>query len=130
MRSLFADAGAFQAERYSFRFRESHPKDGTMRATAVILLGLAFCSTAIANSQVPSQEALADVGLLGMQILSDEEAASVRGMGFDGVSFRDFKNDFFQGVRSIRRDIRGAKIDVKNSIREVNKLFRPMPGRH
>ncbi len=96
-----------------------------MRTTAMILFGLALCSAAFGANSAPTRQALAEMGLGEMQILSDDEASHVRGMGFDGINLHDFKKDFYRDVRSIKRDIHHAQKEVKWSIREVRKIFHP-----
>lgn len=91
-----------------------------MRTTAAIILGLALSSAASGADQVPSRQVLADMGLGGMQILSDNEASSVRGSGF---SLHDFKKDFYKDVRSIKRDIRSSQKLVAKNIDKVQRIF-------
>ena len=57
-----------------------------MRLAAVVMGALlaSVAVTAQAQHGLPSQAMLTDMGLSGMQILSDEEAMTIRGSGFRG----------------------------------------------
>jgi hypothetical protein len=53
------------------------------------------CQSAAANDGRPSRDTLADIGLGGMVVMSDEDAMAVRGMGFKGgSSVRVWGNSF------------------------------------
>lgn len=62
-----------------------------MRTTAAIVLGLALSTAAYGADTAPSQQVLAEMGLSGMQIMSDDAASEVRGMGFTFDGFRLYK---------------------------------------
>jgi hypothetical protein len=54
-----------------------------------------LCQSAIANDGRPGRDTLADMGLGGMIVMSDDDAMSVRGQGFKGgSSARAFGNSF------------------------------------
>ena len=51
-----------------------------------VVVALIGASQAMAESGLPSQSDLDAMGLAGLQVMSDVEGLSVRGMGFNGVS--------------------------------------------
>ena len=54
---------------------------------AAVLIGAILANSAVdahARQGVPSQAVLAEMGLSGMQVLSDDEALAIRGSGFSG----------------------------------------------
>jgi hypothetical protein len=72
-----------------------------MNARCLNGLGLAIttvamlCQQAMANDGRPSRDTLADMGLSGMVVMSDDDAMAVRGMGFKGgSSVRVWGNSF------------------------------------
>jgi hypothetical protein len=73
-----------------------------MNAQSWKLMGLAITlvamasQTVLANEGRPSQQTLADMGLSGLIVVSDEEALSIRGHGYNGSksSVRVFGNSF------------------------------------
>src|SRR5262245_20692465 len=87
-----------------------------MRTAAVAtVLALALSSTAFASDGVPSKQVLTEMGLSGMQIMSDDEAANVRGSGFIGLDgfdmFQDALRDFRQQVKDFHKQVK--KFDRK-----------------
>jgi hypothetical protein len=54
-----------------------------MRRFALMAISVLITSTIAEAEGLPSRETLAEMGLTDLRPLSDEEAASVRGMGFD-----------------------------------------------
>jgi hypothetical protein len=63
-------------------------------AFAIATIAL-LCQSAIAHDGRPSRDTLADMGLGGLVVMSDETALSVRGQGFKGgSSARAFGNSF------------------------------------
>lgn len=88
-----------------------------MRTAAAMGLIFAFANTAFAADGVPSRKVLADMGLSGMQVMSDDEAASVRGMGFvgwDGFDmFQDALKDYRHQVKHFEKIVK--KFDHKIS---------------
>jgi len=87
-----------------------------MRTTAAVLLGLALSSAAFGATTTPSKQALADMGLAGMQVMSDEEATSVRGMGFDGASqFHAAFADFQKQVTAFEKQVQDFRHDIESS---------------
>ena len=69
-----------------------------MRTAAVILVSLVLSNTAFGAEGAPSEQVLADMGLSSMQVLSDSEASTIRGTGFDG-----FRHIITASRSSIRR---------------------------
>jgi hypothetical protein len=53
-----------------------------MRTAAAVVFGFALSTAAFGADGVPSKQVLADLGLSGLQILSDDQAMDIRGSGF------------------------------------------------
>ena len=69
-----------------------------MRYVAAIAIILAISATSRAAEGVPSQHVLAQMGLGGLQVMSDVDASAVRGSGFD-------PGDFLNGFEHYRQSI-------------------------
>ena len=76
-------------------------------------------SSALAADGMPSKQVLADMGLSGMQIMSDNEAARIRGSGFIGWDAFDMFKDTLRDFHKQKRQFEKL---VKKFDRELNKL--------
>jgi hypothetical protein len=88
-------------------------EDDIMRTAAAIVFGLVLAAAARGGEGIPSRQVLADMGLGGLKILSDDEAASVRGMGFVGIG---------GGADLFKDSLRNYEKQVKQFHKEVNKF--------
>jgi hypothetical protein len=50
------------------------------------LVVISMCVASQASAAAPSKSALADMGLAGLEVMSDSESMSVRGFGYSGTS--------------------------------------------
>ena len=93
-----------------------------MRTTAAVVLGLALSTAAFAADGAPSSEVLAEMGLSGMQVLPDAEAANIRGSGFIGFEgFHMFKD----AMRDYQNQKREFHKMVKKFERKLHKTHQP-----
>jgi hypothetical protein len=89
-----------------------------MRTTAAMVLVLALAGTAFAADGAPSREVLAQMGLSGMQVMTDDEAASVRGAGFIGWDGFDMFQD---AMKDYRKQVKHFHKIVKKFDRKISK---------
>jgi hypothetical protein len=102
-----------------------------MRTAAAVVLALALSNAAFAVDGAPSRQVLAEMGLSGMQVMSDDEAAKVRGAGFvgwDGFDmFQDALKDYRKQVKHFEKLVK--KFDHKIS-NWPPKQHDPKPPKH
>lgn len=95
-----------------------------MRTAAAIVLGLALSNAAFGAEGAPSKQVLADMGLSGMQVLSDDEAANIRGAGFVGLEgFHMYK----QGIHNYQKQVKHFHKQVKRFQHKIEKLVHHTP---
>jgi hypothetical protein len=93
-----------------------------MRTAAAIVFGLALSTAAFGADGAPSREVLAEMGLGGMQVLSDTEAANIRGTGF--VGFEGF-HIFKDALRDYQKQVKHFHKLVKKFDRKLNNSRQP-----
>lgn len=83
-----------------------------MRPAAAIVASLVLSATAFGAQGAPSEQVLADMGLSGLQILSDSEASAIRGAGFDGFdTYRHSIKLYHKTVKAFHKQVK--KFDHK-----------------
>ena len=103
-----------------------------MTRAAALMIILTMYAAARAESETPSTTVLADMGLTGLQILSDREASAIRGLGFEPgphlagfESYQLSKAKFKEHVAEFRERIKNhtfaGKARFKNSIEKFHK---------
>jgi hypothetical protein len=102
-----------------------------MRATMLVIV-FTMCMEACAEQSRPSPAVLADMGLDGLEILSDQEATAIRGFGFDSgshlagfESYQLSKTEFQEHVAEFRARIKSHTFKgaarFKGSIEDFGK---------
>jgi hypothetical protein len=108
--------------------------DNVMRATTLLIV-LTMSVTARAEQGVPSSTVLSDMGLAGLQILSDREASAIRGFGFEPGShlagfehYQLSKTEFKERVAKFRERIKNHSFKgsarFKDSIEDFHDRVR------
>ncbi len=103
-----------------------------MTRAAALMIVLTIYSAARAELGTPSSTVLADMGLAGLQILSDREATAIRGHGFEpGSHLAGFENyqlskvEFQEHVAEFRDRIKNhtfaGTVRFKNSIDDFHE---------
>jgi hypothetical protein len=95
-----------------------------MRPAVALVIGLAMSATVYGAVDAPSDQVLAQMGLANMQVMSDDDAMVVRGMGFDG--FRELHH----GIRDFHKQVKAFHREVKDFHKEVKKFHRKMDKGH
>jgi hypothetical protein len=75
-----------------------------MRYVTAIAIILAISATSHAAEGVPSQQVLAQMGLGGLQVMSDVDASAVRGSGFDASDLDGFEH-YRQSIVNFREHV-------------------------
>jgi hypothetical protein len=95
-----------------------------MRTAAAIVFGLALAGAAFGADGAPSRQVLAEMGLSGMQILSDDQAANIRGTGFVGWEGFDL---FKHSLRDFQKQVWQFKKQVKKFDKKIDQHMRQWP---
>jgi hypothetical protein len=92
-----------------------------MRPAVAIVIGLALSASAFGVEAKPSEQVLAEMGLSGLQILSDSDAMAVRGAGFDGFATLHSSIKMFH--RSVK-EFHKAKKDFHKQVKDFHKMVK------
>ncbi len=104
--------------------RVAAPMVGMMLVVGMVMTTGA--TQAQAESGLPSQELLSQMGLSGIQVMTDAEAAQVRGSGFS----RGGHGHHFKGVHRLHKSIRKFHIWVKKFHKHVKKFRHRVGKKH
>jgi hypothetical protein len=94
-----------------------------------MVIGLALSATAFGANRAPGEQVLADMGLSNLQILSDAQAAFIRGAGFSGFeTLRNTKQLFYHTVKTANKVERHVDKQVRRIDHKISKLKRHTGG--
>src|SRR5262245_31268761 len=95
-----------------------------MTRAAALMIVLTMYAAARAESGTPSTTVLADMGITGMQILSDHEAATIRGHGFEpGSQLAGFEH-YQQSKAAFKGHVAEFRKRIKNHTFPGNTRFK------